>query len=131
MFFIDIISPGWPFPGQSSALRVFGFHNALTGNGPSFNPLHHPALTAGELGLNGSTTSSPPANSTPNVLTPVPPNGTTPINSLTPNVLPSLNGLNPADWSINKQADIAALQAAAAAAMANFPWRQGLYYFIF
>jgi len=116
----NLISPVWSFPGQSSALRVFGFNNALTGNGP-FNPLHHPSvLTGTELALNGSTTSSPPANSTPNILTPpIPPNGTTPINGLTPSVLPALNGLNglnPNDFALQ----------AAAAAMATLPWRQDL-----
>lgn len=104
----------------------------MLGNGPSpFNPLHHPALanaSAGnELALsNGSATS---AASTPNILTPQPPNGATPLNPLTSNVLPNLNGLN-ADWPITKQADIAALQAAAAAAVANFSWRPGKTFFL-
>lgn len=124
----DLLSPVWPFPGQSSALqRVFGFNSPVLGNGPSpFNPLHHPALataTAGnELALSNGSANSPSANSTPNILTPQP-NGAT-LNPLTSNVLPNLNGLN-ADWPITKQADIACLQAAAAAAVANFSWRPG------
>lgn len=126
----DLLSPVWPFPGQSSALqRVFGFNSPVLGNGPSpFNPLHHPALataSAGnELALSNGSATSPSAASTPNILTPQPPNGATPLNPLTSNVLPNLNGLN-ADWPITKQADIAALQAAAAAAVANFSWRPG------
>lgn len=111
---------------------MFGFNNpALTGNGPSgsFNPALHPALAAvnNDLNLtNGSSTSSPPTNSTSNILTPIQPNGTTPLNSITPNVLTTLNGLNPIDWPINKQpAEIGALQAAAAAVAAKLSWRQG------
>lgn len=129
--FLDLITPVWPYPGQG--LRAFTF-NPLTGsNGPPFNPLH-PALPTGtELALNGST-SSPPANSTPNILTPITPNGTTSINTLNPNILSgTFNGINPTDWpSISKTTDISALQAAAAAAMANLSsWRPGLLFLPF
>lgn len=105
---------------------MFGFNSPVLGNGPSpFNPLHPALATASagnELALSNGSANSPSANSTPNILTPQP-NGATPLNPLSSNVLPNLNGLN-GDWPITKPADIACLQAAAAA-MANFSWRPG------